>query len=189
MPDKPLWLDRLPDAIRQLQQNAEAWVDRPTLEQLLGIGRRRAQQLLAPVATRRVGTSVVADRTAVIEHLTRIAAREEFHYDERRRQQLWTHLSEARRDWMERPPVLVEVPNAQVRRVEVHDFDGLPAGVDLGPGRITVEFGSPDEALQKLMALARAISRNREAFDGLVRVIERGPGVERDTGGSQREGT
>ncbi len=42
MPDKPLWLDRLPEAIRLLEQNPESWIDRPALESLLGVGRRRA---------------------------------------------------------------------------------------------------------------------------------------------------
>src|SRR6516225_6453849 len=94
MPDKPLWLGRLPDAIRQLENDAHDWVARPTVESLLGVGRRRAQQLLAPIAERRVGTSLVAHRSRLIAHLKRIAAREEVYYEERRRQQLWTHLSQ-----------------------------------------------------------------------------------------------
>jgi hypothetical protein len=170
MPDKPLWLDRLPEAIRQLETASDPWVDRPTLETLLGIGRRRAQQLLSALAQRRVGTSLVAGRADVVAHLKRISAGEEAHYDSRRRKQLWTQLAEARREWIRRPPILVEVPNAQVRRLELHDFDGLPDGVDLAPGSITVRFREPDEALQKLMALAMAISQNRQAFDERVAI-------------------
>jgi hypothetical protein len=66
--------------------------------------------------------------------------------------------------------VWVEVSEAQRRRVEVHDFDGLPEGVELGPGSITVRFGEPQEALQKLMALAMAISHNPRAFDDRVSI-------------------
>jgi hypothetical protein len=170
MPDKPLWLDRLPDAIFQLENATETWVDRPTLESLLGVGRRRAQQLLSPIAQRRVGTSLVAHRSAVIAHLKTLAAREETYYEERRRQHLWGHLSEARREWIERPPVLVEMSNAQIRRLELHDFEGLPEGVELAPGSIAVRFSDPDEALRKLMALAMAISRNPQAFEERVRL-------------------
>ena len=47
MPDKPLWLDRLPEAIRELEENNEPWIHRPAIESLLGVGRRRAQQLLS----------------------------------------------------------------------------------------------------------------------------------------------
>ena len=52
----------------------------------------------------------------------------------------------------------------------MHDIDGLPPGVELAPGSITVRFRDPDEALRKLMALALSIGRNREAFDARVRL-------------------
>jgi hypothetical protein len=163
-----LWLARLPEAIRELESSVEPWVDRPALESLLGVGRRRAQQLLAPIARRRVGSSVVADRAAVIAHLKSVASGETAYYDDRRRRQLWTKLAQARLDWIEQPPVLVEVAESERRRVELHDFEGLPEGVELGPGSITVRFEQPEEALQKLMALALAISHNRAAFDERV---------------------
>jgi hypothetical protein len=45
-----------------------------------------------------------------------------------------------------------------------------PEGVELAPGSITVRFREPDEALQKLMALALAIGQNRPAFEERVTV-------------------
>jgi hypothetical protein len=168
MPDKPLWLGRLPDAIHQLENGSDDWVDRPRLEALLAVGRRRAQQLLSPVARRRVGTSLVAHRSDLIAHLKTIAAREEAYYEARRQQLFWAHLSQARQEWMAQPPTLVEMSNAQMRRVERHDFEGLPEGVDLAPGSITVRFRDPEEALRKLMALAMAVSHNRQAFEERV---------------------
>ncbi len=172
MPDKPLWLDRLPEAIRQLESAPELWIDRPVLESLLGIGRRRAQQLLGPISKRRVGTSLVAHRTDVVAHLKRIAAGEEAYYERRRRKGLWEQLALARAEWTRQPPVLVEVSQSQIRRVELDDFDGLPDGVELAPGSITVRFHDPDEALQKLMTLAMAISQNRQAFDDRVALLK-----------------
>jgi hypothetical protein len=169
MPNRPLWLDRLPEAIQQLENAAEPWVDRPTLESLLRVGRRRATTV-DPLAQRRVGTSLVADRADVVAHLRRIAAGEEAYYEQRRQQQLWAHLTHTRREWATQPPVLVEVSNDQVRRVDLHDFDGLADGVELAPGFITVRFREPDEALEKLMALAIAIGRNQTAFEERVAV-------------------
>lgn len=170
MPDKPLWLDRLPEALRQLELSADPWVDRPALEALLGVGRRRAQQLLAQVARRRVGTSAVASRTDLIAHFKGIANGEEANYEDRRQKKLWGSLGQARQEWLRQPPVLVEVSKAQLRRVELLDLDGLPEGVKLDPGSITLSFSEPEEALQKLMALAVAISRNRRAFDQRVAI-------------------
>ena len=168
MPDKPIWLGRLPEAIRQLEGSTEPWIDRPTLELLLGVGRRSAQQLLAPIAIRRVGTSAVASSADLIAHLKRMAAGEEAYYEERRRKKLSAYLDQAREEWLRQPPVWVEVSETRQRRMQVHDFDGLPEGVELGPGSIQVRFGQPHEALQKLMALAIAISQNPQAFDARV---------------------
>jgi hypothetical protein len=168
MPARPLWLDRLPEALRQLEQSSEPWIDRPALETLLGIGRRRAQQLLAPLTYRRVGSSGVANRQEVMAHLRTIASGEIAYYEDRRRKRLWAHLNEARRDWVQQPPVLVEVPDTQKRRVELHDIEGLPEGVELSPGSISLRFRTPEEALQKLMTLALAIGRDRLAFEERV---------------------
>lgn len=168
MPDKPLWLARIPDAIQELESATEPWVERSHLEALLGIGRRRAQQLLAPLATHRVGASLLAHREDLIAHLRRVASGEQAEYDDRRRKRLWNQLGAARSEWIDRPPVLVEVPNSDLRRLQSQDFDGLPEGVNLAPGAITIQFSTPDEALQKLLALAVAVSHNRDAFDQRV---------------------
>src|SRR5688500_4263334 len=56
MPDKPTWFGRLDDVISALEALPSPWVDRPTLELLLGVG-RRAQQILAPCVTHRVGAN------------------------------------------------------------------------------------------------------------------------------------
>jgi hypothetical protein len=166
MPDKPLWIDRLPEAIKGLTERTEPWVDRAALESLLGIGRRRAQQVLAGVPNQRIGASLLAGRLEVIAHLQRIAEGEAAHYEHRRRRRLWGRLAAAQ------PQVLVELPDSQVRRIETHDFAGLPEGVDLAPGIIAVRFRNPDEALEKLMALAMAIGRNRAAFEERVKLSD-----------------
>jgi hypothetical protein len=113
---------------------------------------------------------VVARREDVIAYLNRIAAGETAYYEGRRRRQLWNELSRAREEWIEQPPVLVEVSNSRVRHIATRDFDGLPEGVELAPGCITVRFTRPEEALEKLMALALAIGHNRMAFEERVAV-------------------
>jgi hypothetical protein len=44
----------------------------------------------------------------------------------------------------------------------------LREGVELSPGSIRVRFSEPNGALRKLMALAMAISQNRQAFEERV---------------------
>jgi len=51
----------------------------------------------------------------------------------------------------------------------MQEFVNLPAGVDLEPGRISVTFDQPQQALEKLLALAMAISNDFERFERQVR--------------------
>jgi hypothetical protein len=61
--------------IEELRRLPRALGDRATLEFLLGVGRRRAQQIIAPCITDRVGANGLADREAVIHSLEKIARR------------------------------------------------------------------------------------------------------------------
>ena len=62
MPDKPTWCGRLDEIASELRALPDSWVDRGTLQNLLGVGDRRAQQILAPCTARRLGANGLADR-------------------------------------------------------------------------------------------------------------------------------
>ena len=47
-------------------------------------------------------------------------------------------------------------------------MENLPAGVRLEPGRITLEFDQPQQGLEKLLALAMAISNDFDRFERCV---------------------
>ena len=172
MPDKPLWVHRLPQAIEALEQLPIPWVDRATVEDLLHIRRRRAQEILAPLATQRRGCGTVVERTALIRHLERLASGETVYYEQKRRERVWTELQKERRRWLETPPAFVHPEPALLRAVYQDDLEGLPPGVELLPGRIQITFDHPNEALEKLLALALAIGQNQAAFEERVRTRE-----------------
>src|SRR4051794_16609341 len=166
MPAKPTWYRNLPQILEELRRLPRPWVDRATIEFLLGVSRRRAQQIMAPCITDRVGTNGLADRETFIAHLQQIAAGEEAIYEVRRRGKVASIIDQLRRDRVERPQLLVEAPTAVVNQ----EFANLPAGVRLEPGRITVEFGNPQQGLEKLLALAMAISNDFDRFERSVTV-------------------
>jgi hypothetical protein len=93
--------------------------------------------------------------------------------EKERRKKLAQALNGMRREAMERPRVLVELPPETVVAIRRQDFQALPDGIHLEPGRICVMFTSPEEALQKLMALALAIGRNLGEFEERVQVPQR----------------
>jgi hypothetical protein len=63
--------------------------------------------------------------------------------------------------------VLVEAP----MRIMSQQLGNLPDGVTIAPGRITVEFTEPQQALERLLALAMAIGND---FDGFAELTNRG---------------
>jgi hypothetical protein len=161
VPAKPTWYRKLPYVLEELHRLPRPWVDRATVEFLLGVSRRRAQQIMAPCIVDRVGANGLADRDALITQLQRIAEGDEAFYELQRRRKVAGLIDELRRERIERPQLLVEAPTDVVNQ----QFEDLPPGVSLEPGRITVEFETPQEGLEKLLALAMAVSNDFERFE------------------------
>ena len=166
MPDKPIWCGHLEEIARRLRELPDVWVDRALLQKLLGCGPRRAQQILAPCVSRRIGGNGLARREALLEHLRRLSAGEQQHYERRRRQRLAEYLEGLRQIRLKQPPVLVEAPASVLNQ----KLDGLPEGVVIAPGQITIRFHTTTEALEKLLALAMAIGNDRERFEEAVTI-------------------
>jgi len=164
MPAKPRWYRNLPHILNELRRHPLPYVDRATVELLLGVSRRRAQQILAPCVADRVGTSGLAHRDALIVRLQRIAEGDEGTYEIERRRKVARLIADLRQQRISQPQLLVEAPTAVVNQ----HFENLPAGVRLEPGRITVEFSQPHEGLEKLLALAMAISNDFDLFERCV---------------------
>ena len=166
MPAKPVWYAKIPDVLRALETLPRPFIDRATIEFLLGVGRRRAQQIMAPCITDHVGANGLADRNLLMARLRQLGNGEDGYYERRRRHRLGEILEHLHKQRLQHPPLLVEAPPD----VAAQEFDNLPTGVQLAPGRITVDFEHPRQALEKLLALAMAISND---FDRFERQVER----------------
>lgn len=157
-----MWLGHLDEILAELSALPLPWVDRATVERVLGVGRRRAQQILAPCVSLQIGSNGLADRDRLIAHLRQLATGDTASYERRRRQRLAQTLDGLRSAWQTRVPV--EAPTAIVNQA----LADLPAGIELGPGRITVLFETTQQALEKLLALAMAIGNDFDMFDQAV---------------------
>jgi hypothetical protein len=94
-----------------------------------------------------------------------VAEGDKGYYEMERRRKVAQIIGGLRTERIERPRLMIEAPQEIVNQ----EFDNLPAGVKLAPGRITVEFGDPQEALAKLLSLAMAISNDFDRFDRITR--------------------
>jgi hypothetical protein len=167
LPAQPAWISRLPSILAALRALPRPFVDRQTLETLLGVGRRRAQEILAPCVTERVGPNGLADRGQLILHLEQLARGEEVTFEQRRRQRVAEALSTLRKERLEQPPVLVEAPPTIVHQ----EVQQLPKGIHLSPGQIVIDqFRTADEAKRLLLALILAIGNNPDEFETRIAV-------------------
>jgi hypothetical protein len=162
VPDKPLWLGHLDRILAELAALPHPWVDRATIERILGVGRRRAQQILAPCVSWQIGANGLADRDQFLAHLRRLATGDSASYERQRRQRLARTLDTFRETAKHQVPV--EAPASIVHQA----LADLPAGIDLAPGQITIRFETTHQALEKLLALAMAIGNDFQRFDRAV---------------------
>ena len=161
MPAKPVWYGRLDEIAAQVERLPQPWVDRQVIQESLQIGPRRAQQVLHQCGAGKAGTSAVITRETFLAHLKALAAGSGGDYEQRRRRRFAQTLEDWRRKRIEQPRVLVEAPAAIVHQ----EFATLPEGIELEPGVVTVRFSTPQEALEKLLALAMAIGKDFEEFE------------------------
>jgi hypothetical protein len=168
VPAKPSWYSKVDYITAELRSSTRPLIDRATIEFLFGVGRRRAQQIMAPCITDRVGTNGLADRDALIARVRRLAEGDDGHYEIERRRKVANLLDRLRTERIHQPQLLVEAPVHVVNQ----EFEDLPAGVRLERGRICVDFDTPQQGLEKLLALAMAISNDFERFERMTNPVE-----------------
>src|ERR1035437_7285711 len=101
-----------------------------------------------------------------LHHLRNLAEGDGGFYEQRRRRKVGEILSQLQMERLERPQLLVEAPV----QILTQEFEDLSAGVRLEPGRITITFDRPQQALEKLLALAMAVGNDFDRFDRQVAI-------------------
>lgn len=166
MPPTPTWYARLDQAIQELEALPTSSIDAATLALVLGIGIRRAQQLLAPLVYSVVGRTGLVPKEVLIEHLRRIASGDSAYYERQRRRRLSAVLRRLQEDWVKHPPLFVEAPKVLHRQT----LTSLPVNIKLAPGSISIQgFHDSQEALQLLLTLVLAAGNSPDEFERTVR--------------------
>jgi len=164
MPDQPTWLERVPAIEAALQaQTAPALLDRAALESLFGVRRRRAIALLHRCGGYRKGRGLVAKRDSVLAFLAETRADGTFEELAEQKHRVAAFLGEARLG-LTLPSIRILEP-ARLSDITVA---GLPAGIQLSPGRLTVTFGRAEELIEKLFTLAQALANDYASFEAAL---------------------
>ena len=159
MPLQPQWLLQLPEIIAELAAMDSPVIDRAALERLFGVRRRRAIEMIGGFGGYQVGRTFVVDRQNLIAALEQMRQGGQFRFERHRKEKLTRELERVRRF---RAAARVSIP------VEKEDLQskaaGLPPGVCLEAGRLTVTFATVEDLLRKLYSLGQAAANDFEAF-------------------------
>jgi len=172
MPAKPQWLLRLPQIIEALESIVAPVVDRDSVEQLFGISRRRAIQLLHRFGGYQAGKTFLVERQGLLAQLEAIRDGQAFSQEAKRRRRVLHELDEISRLQKARAVKI------KVSREEIAKARGLPEGVRVEPGRMVVEFEGMDQLLSRLFQVSQSAVRDFPAFEKSVRGAVGGPTLE-----------
>ncbi len=156
---KPVdWTPLVPDALTALRQMTAPVVDRTTLETLLKIQRRTAIRLLHQLGGQQLGKTLLIPREQLIRELE-------------------AYLPRDAAELPARTPVRFAVSTAKpnsfrfpdVRGSERRTVDQLPAAVNLGLGRLTIEVADLRDLCAQLWVLLETC---KDDWEGVEKKLE-----------------
>jgi hypothetical protein len=166
VPDKPSYFDKIPSALEQLSVLADEFLNRECVETLLEVKRRRAQQLMDLVGTKKLNGTAVVLRRDFITFLEAQGGSEYRKAEKERRRRLGELLTRMRDDHLKEPPLLVEPPSKQeIKRLARNGIEALPPNM-VQPGRILIECQTAVEAIAWLKQIVIVLSADLDGFTG-----------------------
>ncbi len=160
MPAKAQWLLKVPEILEELSALDVPIVDRAVCERLFRLRRRRAIDLMRFFGGYQAGRTFLIDKPKLVSQLEQIRDSPDFKMEWRRKERLFERLESIRRLQAGARVAIPVEPDVLSQRLP-----DLPAGVGLSPGTLHIQFGSSEELLSKLFALAQAIANDYEAFE------------------------
>jgi hypothetical protein len=167
---KAAYFHRLEDAITVFDGLDTDWIDRRTIEEVLAVSKPVAWRIMRGCgAEDGPGNALICRKPVLVAGLRRLQETEGFQWERRRRDRLTAYLERLAEAGRTRRTPVVEAGRA-LDLVQTR-FRKLPAGIELGPRRLTVDFASPEEFLERVGALIFALQND---YDSIREFIERG---------------
>jgi hypothetical protein len=157
---KPSWWLHIQEIRSMLADVRLPVIDRAAVEQLFGLRRRQAIELMNRFGGYQAGRTLLIGRDQLIAQLDAIAAGDDFQQETARRERLAATVESVRRT---RESESVRIPISPA--IFATRMATLGAGVQLRPGKLEIEFAGPEDLLRKLFALAQAVANDYAGFE------------------------
>jgi hypothetical protein len=167
MPARPAYFHRINEALAVLRRLPSPWIDRRTLEETLDVSKTVAWRIMRRCgAGQGPGNTLICGRAELIQALESLEQSPECDREVRRRvrvEQNLTQLLAAARS----QHVLVANEKQGLKMVSTR-FAKLPPGVELTPGRLTVDFRGTGDFLEKVGAIVFALQNDYETISEFI---------------------
>jgi hypothetical protein len=167
MPAAPLWIHRIADALPAIASLPQDLIDRRTLEELLGVGKWTAWRILRQCgAEEGPGGALVCRREDLVRRLRALQHDSRCAPEIVRRQRLERYLDDMLQYATSKHKEIAR-ESAAGALVSTR-FENLPAGVDLEPGELRIQFLGTDDFLQKVGAVVFALKNDFERVSEFI---------------------
>ena len=167
MPARPDYFHRLADAIAVLEKLPSAWIDRQTLQEILGVSKTVAWRILRQCgASQGPGNTLICARQELVAALANLHASQSCGRELRRRQRLEDRLTQLLT--AARSQHIRVVPDSRALELVSTRFARLPPGIELSPARLTIEFFGTEDFLEKFGAVVFALQNDFEAISRFI---------------------
>jgi hypothetical protein len=158
MPVKPRWHSKLPDIRQSLTDMTAPVIDRSAIEQLFGVGRRQANNLIRIHHGYQLGASKVVDRTKLLAGLEKMGEHRGVAGAETKRK---TTMIEALESVQRKPrPRRIKPPLPRVTNTS------LPPGFTVSaPGELRLQFSTASELLERIQSFVEAAVKDFASFE------------------------
>ncbi len=167
MPARPAYFHRISEALETFRALELDWVDRRTLQEILGVSKTVAWRIMRLCgASDGPGNTLVCHRLDLIFALERLSQSEACDRELRRRSRLEQNLAQLLTT-VRSTRVQVAPPSRTLDLVSSR-FGKLPPGVDLSPSRLVIDFYGTEDFLEKFGAVVFALRNDYEAVTEFI---------------------
>jgi len=153
--------------VAELKAYSVPWVDRRMIEELLGISKAGAWRVMRRCGAQDgPGGALVCPREELIAALEALEASGEWRQENRRRERMETYLAHMAEFARSRNTPVASGGKASA--MVSTRFGKLPAGVELTPRRLTVEFAGAQDFLEKVGSVIFALQNDFDAVRAFI---------------------
>jgi hypothetical protein len=164
MPARPAYFHRITEALEVLRKLESDWIDRRTLEVTLGVSKTVAWRIMRRCGA--TGGALVRRRLELVEALEALERSPGCDREIRRRGRLEERLSGLLA--AARSKHVRIAPESRSLELVSTRLGKLPPGVELTPGRLTVDFFGTENFLEKVGAIVFALQNDYEAITEFI---------------------